>query len=244
MRRNAIYGGADPRELPGYTVADASRYLHVPKATLRSWFLGRTYPKRGGVAEFGRLLTPAAAAANVKEAQAGYTNNKIPFLNLVEAHVLRALRTEHDVSLAGIREALETAEKRLGVERVLLSDQLLTSAGELFIEHYGELLSLSRSGQFAMKKMLQAYLRRVVWDDKHIPIRLFPFLRDTENAGPSPIVIDPRKSFGRPTIIGSGVMTHVLTDRIDAGETIEELARDYDIPAAHIESAILFEKAA
>ncbi|HEV7587934.1 MAG TPA: DUF433 domain-containing protein [Longimicrobium sp.] len=233
MRRNVIYGGADPRELPGYTIADASRYIHVPKATLRSWFLGRTYPRRGGVAEFVRLLTPAGAAAP-----------QLSFLNLVEAHVLRALRTEHDVSLAGIRAALETAEKRLGVERVLLSDQLLTSAGELFLEHYGELISLSRSGQFAMKKMLQAYLRRVVWDDKHIPIRLFPFLRDTENAGPSPIVIDPRKSFGRPTIVGSGVMTHVLTDRIDAGETVEELARDYDISPAHIESAILFEKAA
>lgn len=233
MRRHAIYGGADPRELPAYTIADASRYIHVPNATLRSWFHGRTYPRGGGVAKFGRLLTPA-----------GQANPPLSFLNLVEAHVLRALRTEHDVSLAGIREALETAEKRLGVERVLLSDQLLTSAGELFIEHYGELLSLSRSGQFAMKRMLEAYLRRVVWDDKHIPVRLFPFLRDTESTGPSPIVIDPRKSFGRPTIVGSGVMTHILTDRIDAGDTIEELAHDYDIPAAHVEAAILFEKAA
>lgn len=233
MRRHAIYGGVDPRELPAYTIADASRYLHVPKATLRSWFHGRTYPRGGGVGRFGRLLAPA-----------GQTSAPLSFLNLVEAHVLRALRTEHDVSLAGIREALDTAEKRLGIERVLLSDQLLTSAGELFIEHYGELLSLSRSGQFAMKRMLEAYLRRVVWDDKHIPIRLFPFLRDTESAGPSPIVIDPRKSFGRPTIVGSGIMTHILTDRIDAGETIEELALDYDIPAAHIESAILLEKAA
>lgn len=233
MRSHAIYGGADPRELPAYTIADASRYIHVPKATLRSWFVGRTYPRRGGVAESGRLLAPA-----------GRAGPPLSFLNLVEAHVLRALRTEHDVSLAGIREALEIAEKRLGVERVLLSETLLTSAGELFIEQYGELISLSRSGQFAMKRMLQAYLRRVAWDDKHIPVRLFPFLRDTGDAGPSPIVIDPRKGFGRPTIVGSGVMTHVVTDRIDAGETIEELARDYDVPPAHIESAILFEKAA
>jgi uncharacterized protein (DUF433 family)/hemin uptake protein HemP len=233
MRSHAIYGGADPRELPGYTIADASRYIHVPKATLRSWFLGRTYPRRGGVAEFGPLLAPA-----------GRAGPPLSFLNLVEAHVLRALRTEHDVSLAGIREALQTAEMRLGVQRILLSDQLLTSAGELFIEHYGELISLSRSGQFAMKKMLQAYLRRVVWDDKHIPVRLFPFLRDTETAGSSPIVIDPRKSFGRPTVTGSGVTTHVIIDRIDAGETVEELARDYDISPAYVEAAILFEKAA
>ena len=233
MRRNALYGGEDPRELPAYTIADASRYIHVPRATLRTWFLGRTYPKRGGVGEFGRVLSPA-----------GRAGPQLSFLNLVEAHVLRALRTEHDVSISAVREALETAEKRLGLERLLLSDQLLTSAGELFIEQYGELVSLSRSGQFAMKKMLEVYLRRVAWDDKHIPLRLFPFLRAAETAGGSPIVIDPRKSFGRPTIHGSGVSTRVLTDRIDAGETVDELARDYDIAPEKIEAAILFEKAA
>jgi uncharacterized protein (DUF433 family) len=233
MGRNALYGGEDPRQLPAYTIADASRYIHVPAATLRSWFLGRTYRKRGGIAEFGRLLSPA-----------GQVGPQLSFLNLVEAHVLRALRTRHDVSVAAVREALETAEKRLGVERLLLSDQLLTSAGELFVEHYGELVSLSRSGQFAMKKMLEVYLRRVAWDDQHIPLRLFPFLRAAETAGGSPIVIDPRKSFGRPTVYGSGVTTRVLIDRIDAGETVDELARDYDISPEKIEAAILFEKAA
>jgi uncharacterized protein (DUF433 family) len=95
-----------------------------------------------------------------------------------------------------------------------------------------------------MKRMLEAYLRRVEWDDKHIPLRLFPFLRATEAAAGSPIVIDPRRSFGRPTVHGSGVMTHVLTDRIDAGETVDELARDYDISPEMVEAAILFEKAA
>lgn len=233
MRRNAIYGGEDPREIPAYTIADASRYIHVPRATLRSWFVGRTYRKRGGVAEFGRVLSPA-----------GRSGPQLSFLNLVEAHVLRALRTEHDVSISAVREALETAEKRLGMGRLLLSDQLLTSAGELFIEHYGELVSLSRSGQLAIKRMLEAYLRRVEWDDKHIPLRLFPFLRAAEAGSGAPIVIDPRKSFGRPTVHGLGVTTHVLIDRIDAGETVDELARDYDISPEMVEAAILFEKAA
>ena len=233
MGRNSLYGGKDPRELPAYTIADASRYIHVPQATLRSWFLGRTYRKAGGVAEFGPLLAPAGAAAP-----------HLSFLNLVEAHVLRALRTQHDVAVSAVRAALRTAEEQLGMERLLLNDQLLTSAGDIFIERYGELINLSRSGQFAMKRLLEAYLRRVEWDDKHIPLRLFPFVRSGDASLEAPIVIDPRRSFGRPTIAGSGVMTHVLTDRIDAGETVEELAADYGISPADVEAAILFEKAA
>jgi uncharacterized protein (DUF433 family) len=233
MRSNALYGGVDPREAPAYTIADAARYIHVPPATLRSWFLGRTYRKQGGVGEFGRVLQPAGRAAP-----------QLSFLNLVEAHVLRALRTEHDISIAAVRQALETAEERLGVQRLLLSDQLLTSAGELFIEHYGDLISLGKPGQFAMKKMLDAYLRRVAWDDKHIPVRLFPFLRASDVAGASPIVIDPRKAFGRPTIHGSGVMTRVVRDRVEAGESVQEIARDYDISPDDVEAAVSFERAA
>ena len=160
MGRNSLYGGKDPRELPAYTIADASRYIHVPQATLRSWFLGRTYRKAG--AEFGPLLAPAGAAAP-----------HLSFLNLVEAHVLRALRTQHDVAVSAVRAALRTAEEQLGMERLLLNDQLLTSAGDIFIERYGELINLSRSGQFAMKRLLEAYLRRVEWDDKHIPLLLW-----------------------------------------------------------------------
>src|SRR3712207_785505 len=87
MTRSSLYGGRDPREVPAYTIGDAARYLHMPAATLRSWFVGRTYPRRrGGPGSFKRLITPADAQAS-----------RLSFLNLVEAHVLRALRTEHGV---------------------------------------------------------------------------------------------------------------------------------------------------
>jgi uncharacterized protein (DUF433 family) len=234
MRRNSLYHGRDPRELPAYSVADAARYLHVPQATLRSWFAGRTYPRQqGGPGSFKPLLAPA-------DAQTG----RLSFLNLVEAHVLRALRTHHGVPIRAVRPALDHAARQLGIPHVLLSDALLTSAGEIFLEHYGQLINLSRSGQFAMRRVLEAHLRRVERDDRHIPIRLYPFLTGRDEADIRSVVIDPSVSFGRPVVTGSGVTTSTLVQRLDAGETIEHLAHDYGIDSALIEDAIVFEKAA
>ena len=53
----------------------------------------------------------------------------------------------------------------------------------------------------------------------------------------------PAFSF-RPTVAGSGVSTGALVQRIDAGETIEELAWDYGLEIAQIEDVILYERAA
>ena len=36
----------DLREMPAYGINEAAHYLGIPKATLRSWVLGRPYPKR------------------------------------------------------------------------------------------------------------------------------------------------------------------------------------------------------
>ncbi|HZG43479.1 MAG TPA: DUF433 domain-containing protein, partial [Longimicrobium sp.] len=230
----SLYGGRDPRELPAYRIADAARYLHVPSATLRSWFAGRTYPRQhGGPGSFQRLINPADP-----------DGCRLSFLNLVEAHVLRALRTEHGIALHAVRSALDYAENKLGIEHVLLSESLLTGAGEVFLDQYGSLISLSRSGQIAIRRVLERYLRRVERDDRHIPLRLFPFLSGEAQTECQSVVIDPRVSFGRPIVNGSGITTSILVRRVDAGETVEHLAHDYGLPAEMISDALVFEKAA
>ena len=42
----------DLRNQPAYTLAEATRYLKLPAATLRSWVAGRPYPKRKGMGRF------------------------------------------------------------------------------------------------------------------------------------------------------------------------------------------------
>ena len=99
----------DGRNVAAYTFAEAAHYLRLPAATLRSWALGRQYPTAGGGARFRPLIRP--------------TSRKPPLLsfwNLIEAHVLRSLRTNHGVSVQDVRHALVYAEKALGIDRLLL----------------------------------------------------------------------------------------------------------------------------
>ncbi len=207
--------------------------MRIAPATLRSWVVGRDYPKSGGVARFKPLLR----LPNINRTD-------LSFANLVEAHVLRALRADHAVSIKDVRSALDFAEKAFGIQRLLLSPALRTEAGNVFLERYGELVNLSKSGQLAMKKILEAHLRRVEWGPTDTPSRLYPFIRGDYIDAPKPIAIDPLIAFGRPIILRKGVSTSAIADRIDAGETVDELARDYDLEPREVEEAVVYERAA
>jgi len=223
----------DPRDQPAYSVIEAARYVKLPVATLRSWVAGRPYPRASGVAHFQPLIRPPLRMPPV-----------LSFWNLVEVHVLRALRTEHGVSLGDMRRAIAYAEGHLRVERLLLSRQLCTEAGQVFLDQYGKLIDLSASGQIAMRKMFQEHLKRVEWGDLQFPIRLYPFLSADSESTARPIAIDPHIAFGRPILVRKGVSTRAIVDRIDAGEKVPELAIDYDLDPREIEEAIWYERAA
>lgn len=224
----------DLRDQPAYPLGEAARYVKVAVATLRSWVIGRPYPKAGGrVGRFQPLIHPPRRDPPI-----------LTFWNLVEAHVLRSLRTDHGVSLKAVRQALVYAERTLGVERLLLSDELRTVGGDLFLEKYGELINLSASGQLAMKRVFVEHLKRVEWDEWQFPVRLYPFISVEATSAERSIAIDPKIAFGRPILIKAGVSTGAIAERIDAGETVNELATDYGVSANDVEEAVLYERAA
>jgi uncharacterized protein (DUF433 family) len=122
-------------------------------------------------------------------------------------------------------------------------EELRTAGGKLFLDRYGELVNLSASGQLAMRKVFEAHLMRVEWGKLRSAVRLYPFVV-SESADAKPIVIDPQISFGRPVVGKAFVSTRSILDRIDAGEKVEDVARDYDITNAAVEEAVVFERAA
>ncbi len=160
---------------------------------------------------------------------------------------MRALRTEHGFQVKGLRQAIDYAEREIGIEHLLLRQELCFDAGQLFLERYGELINLSASGQLAMRQVLQAHLKRVNWDAERFPVRLHPFVSSVSAdaaLAAMPIAIDPRVSFGRPVVISRGISTATIADRIDAGETVDALAADYDLSITEIEQAVVYERAA
>src|SRR5262245_38330064 len=94
----------DRRDRPAYPLSEAARYLRLPVATLRAWTLGRRYTTRQGKSHFRPLIHASSRRPPM-----------LSFSNLIEAHVLRALRTEHGVSVKAVRQAVEFAEEKLGI---------------------------------------------------------------------------------------------------------------------------------
>ena len=227
------FDASEIRNQPAYGSAEAARYLRLPVATLRTWLIGRAYPKGDAHAIFHPLIKPASKQPL-----------QLSFYNLIEAHVLRALRTEHGVALPELRNAIAYAEKKLQLHRLLLSQELRTHAGQVFLDRYAELINLSASGQLAIRKTFEDHLRRVVWDEWKFPVRLYPYVDSTQRSADRPIAIDPKIAFGRPVLQSAGVSTAAIADRIDAGESVDSLALDYDLSRDEIEQAVLYSRAA
>jgi uncharacterized protein (DUF433 family) len=59
-----------------------------------------------------------------------------------------------------------------------------------------------------------------------------------------PIAIDPAIAFARPVLLSRGISTRAIVDRIDAGETPQDVAKDYDLTPDEVEQAVLYERAA
>jgi uncharacterized protein (DUF433 family) len=201
-------------------MVEAAHYLRVPKSTLRAWFAGQQ--------GFRAVLRPSDPK-----------NRILSFSNLVEAYVLWAIRRKHHIGLPTIRRGLNFLTEKLGSKRPLLEKQFATYGTRLFVEHLGQIINLSQTGQVEMTELLDAYLERVERDAKGLPIKLYPFMRTQPfNEQPRTVVIDPQVSFGRPVIAGTGIATAVLAERFTAGDQPPELAKDYGASEEAIWDAI------
>lgn len=218
----------DYRTIPNYTILEASHYLHVSSSTLKSWVLGRDYQVNAGHRRFSRLIEPAQSRPTLL----------LSFLNLVEAHVLHAIRHQHGVKLRKVRSALNWVERKLDVEHPLATQEFKTDGIELFIEQLGDLVVASQDGQIALREAFENHLQRIEHDAGGLAERLFPFTRPSHADQPRLIVIDPRISFGRPIISTAGIPTAAIIERHNAGESVSHLAHDYRCTSDEIEEAI------
>lgn len=229
-----IYAGKDPRHVPAYPIGEAVRYLGIPYATLRSWLVGQSYIVRERpqffepvieIADRGRLL--------------------MSFTNLLEAHVLDALRKRHRIPLQRIRVALGNLRARDPErDRPLAEYQFATVGVDLLIEEFGRLIDVTRGDQLVMRDMVRLYMTRVECDEAGLAARFYPFTRTRRSADdPKIVVIDPLVLFGRPVIFGTRIATAPVVERWRAGESFEALAGDYDRPQSDIEEAIRCELA-
>lgn len=226
-----LYGETDPREIPAYSIKDAAYYLGIHPRTLRSWVKGQPYTTKRGERWFKALISEPP-------------DGGLSFMNLLEGHVLTALRKQRFVSMRDIRAALERILQREPTTKYPLATRRFATIGKtLFLEEAGS--HTTPDGQLALGRLLDVYLQRIEHGQDGMAAKLYPFPRflHGEANAPRAVVIDPRLSFGRPVLNGTRIPTSVIAQRLVTGESPEEIAQDYDRAVSEILEAIRWELA-
>lgn len=194
--------------VPLYTCAEAARCLGVPASTFRAWTRG------------GRPLVSGLPAE-------GRGWPCVPFAGLAEGMVLSALR-QAGVPLRRVRPALELVRARIGVDHVLASREFSVRGARLLWEAGARDLAVRRDGRYAFHPVIGRCLRRISYDERYACRLLLPAYEVAR------IAVDPQINFGRPYFAHSGTPVFAVSGLLRAGETIEDVADDYGIPADQV----------
>jgi uncharacterized protein (DUF433 family) len=200
------------------SLADASRYLSVPRQTLHRWARGY---------ERGEPLIHVLPSHGITAS--------VTFIALTEAHVLEALRTA-GVHTRRIRPALERLQREFGYEYVLAAPELATDGIDVLWDfsrsREGHGLIEGRTGQHVFREIVEDYLRYVTRGEEGIPTLLQ--LRSFE---PVKVVVDPWSGFGQPKFAGSGARVADVAAMLKAGEDAHAVAEEFGISVDAVRSA-------
>jgi uncharacterized protein (DUF433 family) len=107
---------------------------------------------------------------------------------------------------------------------------------------------MSAGKQSEMDQVVGIYVKRVDRDEKKIA-RFYPFTGEPIIVGPAVmeqptiVSVDPFVSFGRPVVTGTNIRTEILSERWLGGDTIDDLAVDYQLDKNIVEAALKYESA-
>ncbi len=205
--------------LPAYRVGEAARYVGATAQTISYW-------QRGS-----RTQRPAL--------QERPPRRYLSYYELVEVAFVAIFR-KLGVSLKRIRDAREYAADVLKAEypfaeykwfteghRVLLNLQELDGTGPI-----GHLVAADAHGQIGWQELVADRFSQFDYEQD---IALVWHVAGRE----SPVKIDPRMSFGTPTV--KGLPTWVLKDRHEAGESIPSISEDYGLSEEDVRHGLDFE---
>lgn len=206
--------------LPAYMVNDAARYSGVSSKTVADWH---------------RVGGRKAVTLSRREKR-----TQLSYMQLIEVAVVAAFRNA-GLPLSAIRDAREYASRTLKSEFPFAEYQFKKEGKRLLIDYKqidgkageGKFLDVTQGGQLVWEKFVSPKLQEFAYEAEGIVIRWHV-------AGlKSPVVIDPRISFGEPTV--SGVPTWIIKGRWDAGENIDDIAKDFGMKKIDVRKTLAFE---
>jgi uncharacterized protein (DUF433 family) len=158
------------------------------------------------------------------------------FEDLVSLLVIAEL-WRRSVPTDDIRRGIKALADELGIERPLAhvdAPKRLATVGSAFFAHVGEWADAGKGLQLAFKPMIEPVLQPLEYDT----IGIANLWRPLNNVTASPEV-----QTGMPCVEATRIPTSTVKGLVDAGESIDDIAFDYDLLIEQIEAALRFEAA-
>ena len=212
-----------------FSEAAAARLLGVSQATLNYWLEGGTYR--------GRQYKPV-----IREQPRG-GRAPVTWAEFVEAGLLRQYRRIHRIPMAEVRAFIDQMRLKLGVPYPLAHQRPYASGKELLAEAQDVagldadlcLVAVVR-GQYVLTPAADSFYKRVTWEGD-----LAAAWRPHDDPQ-SPVLMRPGTRFGLPAV--KGIKTEILWEHERAGETVSEIAEEFDLTEDDVLWALAYETSA
>ena len=155
----------------------------------------------------------------------GYRSSGATFYDLIEVVIVGKLG-EQGLSFTTIRRIVDLCQKALGVPR-----PLTTSA---FKTEWHCVLAKVNGVPIAWNDIFESFLENVDYRDD----RVATWWPQGRAAG---IRIDPEWGWGWPVVSSRGVRTDILLEHWEAGESVADIAEDYELTLLEVQAALRFE---
>ncbi len=223
-----------------YTPADVARYIRSDAQKVKRWAAGYTYLHRDQ-----RRASPPVIQTALEQTD---NENILTFLDLIELCFVAEFR-KHEVSLQTIRTSARRLAEILRMDHPFASCRVATDGMEIFAllereeitpegmsrEVFVEELR-SQAGVFE-EFVARFFVPQIEPDEnRHFAGRWYPLGKDRR------VVLDPARAFGKPIDCETGVPTFVLYESTKSDDSIEAVARYYDVPIEAIEQAVEYEE--
>ena len=222
-------------DVPMYTTAMAGRLVGLSKYRVRRWLQGYDYTYSAGPSGETRIghKEPVIRRDNIDE------SSYASFLDLIDLLFVKRF-LDHEISLQRLRKALHEADELLDGHH-FAQRSFFTDGKNIYLQvkdNADALLELLSGGQWVIASIIKQLADQIEFDKPTgFAERWYPL-------GPDGlIVLDPRISFGKPTIVGRGIATANIYDFfLGEGENIGRVCSWLNLESQEVEAAISFER--
>lgn len=217
-----------------YSLPEAARLLHINSKTLQRWAAGYPFVVNGQ-----RHTSTPVVKRDLLELDGEIM---LSFNDLIELYMVKLFR-DAGVSVQTIRAAAEKAAGIYQTNHPFAIKQFETDGKNIFatLQKQGvegisptTLLMDMKLSQMVMESIVRSFFKKIEYQEFE-PLRYWP------NGKERHIVLDPKRSFGKPIDVGSGVLTAVLYEMAKGGETVQNIANWYGLDVETVEEAVSFE---